>query len=124
MAQKITILLLFLFLCITCKEPVDPPAERDICLTVKHHEAIFSNSSVYIKFNTDFFPGYQDLTIFDEEIRTNEEGRGCFLNVPEGRHWLVCKGYDEAQDEDVKGSIRVEMQGLRYYLDTIIYVGH
>ena len=124
MIQKITLLFLFILVFATCEEPVDPPAERDICITIQHHEVIFPNSSVYIKFNTDFFPGYQDLTVFDEEIITNDEGRGCFLNVPEGRHWLICKGYDETKEEDVKGSIRVEMQGIRYYLDTIIYVNH
>ena len=124
MIQKIIILFFGLLFFATCKERVNPPAEIDVCVTVQHHEVIFPNSSVYIKYNTDFFPGYQDLTVFDDEIKTNDEGRGCFLDIPEGRHWLICKGYDEAKDEQVKGSIRVEMVGLRYYLDTIIYVSH
>ena len=124
MIQKITILFCLLFVFATCEEPVDPPAEIDVCVTIKHHEAIFPNSNVYIKYNTDFFPGYHDLTVFDEEKKTNEEGYGCFTNIPEGRHWLICKGYDEATDENLKGSIRVEMQGLRYYLDTILYLNH
>ena len=124
MIRKITFLFSLLLFFAACEEPVDSPAERDLCVTIKHHEAIFPNSPVYIKFNTDFFPGYQDLSIFDQEIVTNDEGRGCFLNIPEGRHWLVCKGYDEVQEENVRGSIRVEMEGLRYILDTIIYVGH
>lgn len=101
------------------------PLPTRICVRTQHHGQLVPHTTVYLKYNTDTFPGYdKPPSFFDDSFETGADARGCIGPVPEGRHWLVAFGYDSLhQPPQVFGSLPVEISlGSRAVLDTILYV--
>ncbi|MEM6966815.1 MAG: hypothetical protein AAF573_18770 [Bacteroidota bacterium] len=121
--------LLTIFSCLvifaTCRKPEGKFTQ--ICVDVKHHEAFMPNTTVYMKYNDTVFPGYKldELDIFDASFQVDENGYGCFKNLPLGNHWLVAHGIDEDWGPDgapIRGSIRISLDINRFQIDSTIYV--
>lgn len=105
--------------------PDEIPLPTKICVRTQHHNQPIPNATVYVKYNTDSFPGYdRPPSYFDASFKTGPDSRGCIEPVPEGRHWLVAFGYDSLHFPNfVYGSMRAEIS-LTYkpVLDTIMYI--
>ena len=106
-------------------EPDTLPLPTRICVRTQHHHQPIPNATVFIKFNADSFPGYdQPPAYFDKQFKTGADARGCLEPLPEGRHWLVAFGYDSLYfPHDVFGSMQLEIAlGTSEKIDTIFYV--
>ena len=105
--------------------PDSIPLPTQICVRTLHHTWPISDCTVYVKYNADSFPGYnQPGAYFDAVFKTDKDGRSCIKPVPEGRHWLVAIGYDSLYyPHDVIGNmpVTIALDGVAK-LDTIIYV--
>lgn len=109
----------------------DPPAEiplpTRICIETQHHQQPITEATVYIKYNADSFPGYnQPESYFDASFSVGPDARGCIEPVPEGHHWLIARGKDRLYVEyphDVIGSlpVTISLDG-QAKLDTVLYV--
>lgn len=94
-------------------------------MRTQHHNAPIPQATVYVKYNTDSFPGYhQPPSYFDASFTTGANARGCIEPVPEGRHWLVAYGYDTLHfPHFVYGSLWAEISlAAKPVLDTVMYV--
>ena len=106
-------------------EPESIPLPTRICVRTQHHHVPIPNATVYIKYNADSFPGYdKPAAYFDRQFNTGADARGCLEPVPEGRHWLICFGYDSLYfPHDVFGSMLIDIRLERKEkVDTIFYV--
>ena len=103
------------------------PLPTRICIKTTHHNYPLAGSTVYLKYFTDTFPGYEKSPdYYDASFKTGADARGCIESVPEGRHWLVAFGYDSLHyPHEAFGSLPVEIS-LTYkpVLDTKLYLGH
>ena len=125
--KKISLLLAIAFLAqMHCRPlPEEIPLPTKICVRTQHHNQPIPNATIYVKFNTDSFPGYdRPPSYFDATFKTGPDSRGCIAPVPEGRHWLVAFGYDSLHFPNfVYGSMRTEiLLSGRPELDTILYI--
>lgn len=125
LAASLFFLLLVLFAC----APAGPefvPLPTSVCVQTVHHSWPVPKSTVYVKYNTDEFPGYEKPpSFYDTSFHTDNIGRGCLAPLPEGRHWLVAYGFDSLVPPfyPVFGSLKIEITlGARAKLDTILYV--
>jgi hypothetical protein len=96
-----------------------------VCARVQHHSAPVPHTKIFVKYNTDTFPGYaQAPSYYDMTIMADQNAQFCIESLPEGTHWLVGVGYDSLYfPHHVIGSLRVKID-LRTHpkLDTILYV--
>lgn len=105
----------------------EPAKVSQICVDIKHHEALMPNTKVYLKYNDTVFPGYDldKLDIFDAVFQVDENGNGCLKNLPLGNHWMVAHGRDEnwgPEGAPIRGSIRINLDINRFQIDSTIYV--
>ncbi len=123
------LLLLFTLGFFACRPegPETIPLPTKICIKTTHHNYPLAGSTVYLKYFTDTFPGYDKAADFyDASFKTGADARGCIESVPEGKHWLVAFGYDSLHfPHEAFGSLPVEIS-LTYkpVLDTALYLGH
>ena len=107
-----------------CKKS-DTGLPTQLCISTKHHNQPIPHATVYLKYNTDTFPGYnQQPGYFDASFKTNATAKGCMESIPEGKHWIVVTGYDSLYyPHDVRGSLPIYIS-LKYkpVLDTVLYV--
>lgn len=120
------ILLLLLLSLLACrKQPDTIPLPTKICVATSHHNFPIPHATVYVKYNADSFPGYeQPASYYDATFKTGADAHGCIESVPEGTHWLVAFGYDSLHfPHDVFGSIKLDISLKdRPVRDTMLYV--
>jgi hypothetical protein len=105
--------------------PEEIPLPTRICVRTSHHGQLIPHATVWLKYNADSFPGYdQTPAYFDASFQTGADARGCLESVPEGKHWLIAFGYDSLHfPHQVYGSMLVDISiPYRAYLDTLLYV--
>lgn len=126
--RTLTIFLAFTVLSLAYCRPALPdeiPLPTKICVQTQHHNQLIPHAVVYVKYNSDSFPGYdKPPAYFDASFKTGSDARGCIEPVPEGRHWLVAFGYDSLHfPHFVYGSLRAEISLThKPVLDTILYI--
>ncbi|MBK8555906.1 MAG: hypothetical protein IPL65_09110 [Lewinellaceae bacterium] len=106
-------------------EPTEIPLPTQICVKVQHHHQPIPDAKIYVKFNADSFPGYQQgPNYYDAVFSAGADARGCLSAVPEGRHWLVAFGYDSLYfPHDVRGSMQVDISlNQQPKVDTLLYI--
>ncbi len=105
--------------------PEEIPLPTKICVKTSHHGQPIPAAAVYVKFDADSFPGYENPpSYFDAVFLTGDDAKGCIAPVPEGKHWLIAFGYDSLHyPHVVYGSLfaDISLPG-RAVLDTILYV--
>lgn len=109
------------------KTPDTIPLPTKICIKTTHHNYPLAGSTVYLKFFTDSFPGYDyPVNQYDAFFKTGSDARGCIESVPEGKHWIVAFGYDSLHyPHEAFGSLPVEISlEHKPVLDTLLYLGH
>ncbi len=116
-----------LLLYTACRPPApeEIPLPTAICVRTYHHHQPIPKATVYVKYNADSFPGYdQAPAYYDAVFYTGADARGCLTGVPEGRHWLVAFGYDSLYyPHDVQGSLIVEISlDARPKADTVMQI--
>lgn len=105
--------------------PEEIPLPTKICIRAQHHTLPIPKTTVYVKYNTDTFPGYdKPPSYYDASFKTGPDAHGCIESVPEGHHWLVAFGYDSLYfPHDVRGSLKAVISlSEKPVLDTILYV--
>lgn len=105
--------------------PEEIPLPTAICVGTYHHHQPIPKATVYVKYNADSFPGYdQPAAYYDAVFYTGSDARGCLNGVPEGKHWLVAFGYDSLYfPHNVKGSLMVNISlDARPKVDTILQI--
>lgn len=120
-------LVAFGFFAACSKGPETIPLPTKICIKTTHHNYPLAGSTVYLKFFTDTFPGYDyPVNQYDASFKTGPDARGCIESVPEGRHWIVAFGYDSLHyPHEAFGSLPVEISlEHKPVLDTLLYLGH
>ena len=123
------LLLLSMTLFFACRPdgPDTLPLPTKICIKTTHHNYPLAGSTVYLKYFTDTFPGYnKGPEYYDASFKTGADARGCIESVPEGNHWLVAFGYDSLHfPHEAFGSLPVEISlNFKPVLDTALYLGH
>jgi hypothetical protein len=88
----------------------------------QHHERALPYIKVYVQYGATAFPGYDDLSIFDTMIVSNEFGDAVFQRMPLGKSWVIGIGIDELLGEPVRGSSAFEIKDLSMPWDTTLYV--
>ena len=111
---------------ISCEPNIDTvPLPTKICVKTQHHTWKIPDATVYVKYNVDSFPGYnQPPSYFDASFKTDKNAHGCLESVAEGRHWIICYGYDSLYwPHEVRGSLRCTISiDAKPVLDTVMYV--
>ena len=105
--------------------PDEIPLPTKICVRTQHHSLPIPKATVFVKYHTETFPGYdKPMSYYDASFTTDADARGCIESVPEGHHWLVAVGYDSLYfPHDVRGSMKAVISlGSKPVLDTILYV--
>jgi len=105
--------------------PDEVPWPTKICVRTQHHTLPIPQTTVYVKYHTDTFPGYdKPPSYYNASFKTGSDGRGCLESIPEGNHWIVGIGYDSLYyPHDVRGSMKVVISlDYKPVLDTILYV--
>ena len=120
-------LLLVILTMVACRPdgPEEIPLPTKICVKTSHHGQPIPNARVYVKYNADSFPGYdQPPSYFDASFNTGADAHGCLEPVPEGRHWLIAFGHDSLHyPHFVYGSMLAEISvAYKPVLDTVFYV--
>jgi hypothetical protein len=122
------LVLIFSALCVVACRPAGPeeiPLPTKICVTTSHHGQPIPHAKVWLKYNADSFPGYnQPPSYFDASFESDANAHGCIGPVPEGRHWLIAFGYDSLHfPNDVFGSVVLDVSiPYRQSIDTMLYV--
>lgn len=125
--MRLLIFAFFSVLLVSCRPPAPEtiPLPTEICVKTAHHNVPIPDAVVYVKFNADSFPGYdQSPEYYDTSFITGKDARGCLVSVPEGKHWLVAFGYDSLSSPgNVFGSlpIYISLDG-HTKIDTSLYV--
>lgn len=125
--RAVTLMIISVLLQSGCRPaaPEEIPLPTKICVKTSHHGQPIPAAAVYVKFNADTFPGYENPpSYFDAVFFTGTDARGCIEPVPEGRHWLIAFGYDSLHyPHVVYGSLFADISlSGRPVLDTILYV--
>jgi hypothetical protein len=94
-----------------------------ICFTTQHHDEVIPNISIFVKYSTQDFPGYDPPEQFDDVIISDAQGKVCLNDFPLGHHWFVAIGYDELIREQVIGNMDLTFDLRNLKVDTIMYVG-
>lgn len=105
MFKKIIVLasLSFLFL-ISCEKN----QVATISGHVMHHEKSIGNAHVYVKYDTNFFPG-ENLANYDLHIQADEHGHFSYDKLPVGEFYLYAFGWDDEISDSVFGGIPGEI---------------
>jgi hypothetical protein len=107
-------------------QPIEIPIPTRLCIRTQHHDVLIPNANIFIRYNTDIYPGYeQPATYFDTTFQTNASANACLPAIPVGKHWLIAYGADMigGQAIPVFGSMRLEIDLTgKAIIDTILYV--
>ena len=79
--------------------------------SVKHHEKIIANATIFIKFNASELPGV-DTTLFDAKVRADASGNYT-IKCYKGNYFLYGYGYDNqvtSNNGRVTGGSTVKMR--------------
>jgi len=124
MMRSILFLLILLMISSCAKD--DPvfyfPTTTPVTFKTQHHERAVPFIKVYLRYDTDTFPGYDDLSVFDTMIVSNEYADVTFPNIPIGKHWVVGFGHDDFLDEPVRGGLPFEIEDISMPWDTSLYI--
>jgi hypothetical protein len=107
------------------QQPDEIPLPTRLCVKTQHHHQPIPGATVYVKYNTEAFPGYdRPASYFDAQFKTGANARGCLEPLPEGTHWIVAFGYDSLYfPHDVFGSMKVHISLKdQPKVDTLLYV--
>ena len=79
--------------------------------SVKHHEKIIANATIFIKFNASELPGV-DTTLYDAKVRADASGNYT-IKCYKGNYFLYGYGYDNqvtSNNGRVTGGSTVKMR--------------
>ena len=127
MKTKIVPFLLTLFFFSSCNKGEIPPgtlipSNTRLCLTMKHHADIVEDTEVYLKLNSDEFPGYSGFAYDTLIMESPNAGQVCIEGLVYGNYWAMAKGFDADWGDDVQGAIFFELTQFAGNLDTILVV--
>jgi hypothetical protein len=90
--QKVIAAYLFIFLGLYACKKNQLGGSSTIKGTVSHHAKLVPNAAVFIKFNTNNFPG-SDTNKYDSKVRADAQGNFS-IKVYRGDYYLFGYGFD------------------------------
>lgn len=119
---KVTILLaLVLTLGFTSCKKNGTGGDATITMTVKHHDLIIPDATIYIKYDAKEFPG-EDVSKYDNSVKADGNGYAKFEGLLKGDYYLYGVGYDSNISETVKGGLGVEISKRSQIKEVIVPV--
>lgn len=118
----IVIAAIFSYLLTGCSTSEEVSFDTQICLTTKHHGLIIAETQIYVKWNSELFPGYNPEVGYDTSYFANSAGRLCISDVPFGVHWFLGFGVDHQIQEPVWGLLQLEVTLKEFRIDTVMDV--
>jgi hypothetical protein len=108
MKYFLSLFLLILVVISSCKKENHDvvTGKYSLKITVMHHERILKDISVYLKYNTTEFPGY-DTTLYDWSKTSDLSGNVSFDHLFEGNYFLYGSGMDDGIGMHVIGGTSV-----------------
>lgn len=108
---SLILLVLFFFSLLSCKKKKnDVPA--DVAVFVKHHGQLIPGAMVYIKYNSNEFPG-TDLSLYNDSAHAGTTGHAAghahFENLDAGDYYFYSTGYDSTISDDVMGGVKLHI---------------
>ena len=116
-----SLILLSIFSC-TKNDPALPRTTTPVTFKTQHHNRAVPFIDVYLQYHTDTFPGYDDISVFDTMIVSDEYGDVTFPYIPVGKHWVVGFGEDDLLMEAVRGGLPFEIEDISMPWDTSLYI--
>lgn len=98
------------------------PANTRLCLTMKHHADVVEDTEVYLKLNSEDFPGYNGFTYDTLIMEAPNDGQICIEGLVYGTYWAMAKGFDADWGGDVQGAIFFRLTQFDGDLDTVLVV--
>jgi hypothetical protein len=77
--------------------------------TVAHHGKPIPNCAVYLKFNTQDFPG-DNLSLYDASVTADSDGQFTFPKLYKGEYYLYGIGMDTGINQVVRGGVPVKVK--------------
>jgi hypothetical protein len=111
----------FILLWLSCNKSAD--LRTSLCFTTRHHDLVIPDITIYIKYNSEVFPGFDPEHNFDTSSTSNKLGQVCMHDFPLGNHWFVGFGYDSLIRQQVYGALDIEFNLRNLRVDTILFVG-
>jgi hypothetical protein len=113
MIKKYLILFVLVVFTYACKKE-GPGGKNTLVVFPKHHSKSIPNTTVYIKYGTNQFPG-EDVAVYDDKLIAKPmagepDAHVHFENLRKGKYYLYGIGYDSAIAKTVKGGIPVEIK--------------
>jgi hypothetical protein len=105
------LLLLFILVNTSCKKDDANgvvKGNKNIIVTVWHHERILSGIKLYLKYNATEFPG-NDSTLYDWSATSDLSGVAQFNDLFNGNYFLYGKGIDTGIGLEVIGGAVVNL---------------
>ncbi len=99
-------------------------ATFELSVRTMHHTWAVGNCTVYLKRNTQSFPG-ADGRLYDDSLVTNPDGYGVFTRLHFGDYYLYAKGFDKMENQMVTGHGSVRLTPANVIdgrLDTVLWV--
>ncbi len=124
MQYSIKFALLIFLVCsvFTCRKGNSIAVNPEICFTIQHHDQLIPNCTVYVAYNPDRFPGYENISAYDKSWTSDGNARLCIYDMPVGKHWFMATSYDPEWEATVFGSMYINVEWAGYQTDTIFYV--
>lgn len=99
----------------------------ELVVTPKHHSAGVPNAMVYIKYNTQDFPG-EDVSKYDDSGRvvlvSGSSPNFHFKNIRKGNYYIYSVGYDSTIFEMVMGGVPEKVTVKSGEVDVDVAVTH
>lgn len=76
---------------------------------VAHHGKPIPNCVVYLKFNTQDYPG-ESPSDYDTHVTADAKGEYSFPKVYQGDYYVFGKGFDTSINQIVKGGVPVKVK--------------
>ncbi len=110
----------------SCYRPEYPIfiAKFELGVRTMHHTWSVGNCTVYLKRNTQSFPG-TDGWLYDDSLVTNLDGYGVFTQLHYGDYYLYAKGFDKMENQMVTGHGYIQLTPANLVdgrLDTVLWV--
>ena len=99
--------------------------EAAIVAFPKHHDLSIPGCIIYIKYDTEEFPG-EDVSVYDDmeaaEEHTGQDPHVHFENLKKGKYYLYGIGFDSSINAVVKGGIPFPINDKNGEFEVIIPV--
>lgn len=122
MKAVLKISILFILITVVSCKKAGLGGDATIVAYPQHHGTPIKGATVYVKFNTEDFPGASPSN-FDTRFTgmIDEDHVNC-TGLNAGKYYLYAIGYDSTRSQNVSGGVPVKIKHKERKDDIIVYV--